>query len=92
MTDNSFFPADTGANNESVLCRKEFHDFAVFRFQSLGGYPGCVIKHFNKARPLKGEDAELGKQLLLTNPQTECAARQVVGFSGRVRFNDRIVT
>jgi hypothetical protein len=51
-----------------------------------------VIKHFNKARPLKGEDAELGKQLLLTNPQTECAARQVVGFSGRVRFNDRIVT
>jgi hypothetical protein len=51
-----------------------------------------VIKHFNKARPLKGEDAELGKQLLLTNPQTECTAGQVVGFSGRVRFNDRIVT
>jgi hypothetical protein len=29
MTDNS--PADTGANNESVFCRKEFHNFAVFR-------------------------------------------------------------
>jgi hypothetical protein len=37
-----------------------------------------MIEHFNKARALKGKNAKFGEQLLLTNAQSERAARQIV--------------
>jgi hypothetical protein len=91
MTDNSLAPADTGANKESLFGRKEFHNFTVFRAQPLGGYPGSVIEHFNEARALKGKDPKFGKQLLLTNAQTECATGQILGLIvARAWLNDRL--
>src|SRR5262249_54075664 len=92
MTDDSLAPADAGTDKQPVFGRKILHNFTVFRLQPFGGYPGGMVEHFNKARALKGKDTELGEKLLLTNAQTECATGQVVGFSGRVPFNNGVVT
>ena len=91
MTVDSLIPADAGANKQAVLCRKILHNFTIFCAQTFGCDPGGVIEHFNEARALKGKDAKFGKQLLLTNAQTECATGEIIGLIFvRTALNNRL--
>jgi hypothetical protein len=87
-----FVPAHTGPDQETVVSRDVFQNFAVFYAGSFRCHACGVIKHICEACTLQGEDAEFGQQLLLSNSQAQRAPYQILGnLVVRFPLNGRLV-
>jgi len=88
-TDDTLWPADTGAHEKSLLVRKMLHHLGIVGLQAFCDQLSGLVQEFFECCVLKRQHPELGEDLLLPDAFGKRAPGRSISF--RIRLHYRML-